>query len=145
LESLSLQLLADHTVLGRLRASNINPVVFLFIPYPGASIMTDKADPPLPVPVEQIPSIASGISAIASANAPFIYFDGAPNFGFNGGIANITIEAIRFNPVAGTTRVLADRVIVAHLRMGLDALRSLKGAIEGIELLAQPVPEGEKN
>ena len=33
--------------------------------------------------------------------------------------------------------VVADRVTVAHLRMTLDALRSLKTAIEGVERMAE--------
>jgi hypothetical protein len=74
------------------------------------------ADKPAPKPpVETIPSVAGEISAIASAHAPFIFFDGAANFGINGGIANITLEAIRHVSAGGG--VLQDRVIVAHLRM----------------------------
>lgn len=103
----------------------------------------DEKKPPLIV--EQIPSVAGGISAIASANAPFIYFDGAPNYGFNGQIANITLEVVRFTSVPGMTTPQVDRVSVAHLRMTLEAMRSLKGAIEGIEAMAQPVPESAKN
>jgi hypothetical protein len=91
-----------------------------------------------------IPSVSGEVSAIASAHAPFIYFDGAPNFGAIGGIANITLEAVRHNSVGG--KVLFDRVTVAHLRMGLGALQSLKEAIAGIELiLAKPPTEGKPN
>jgi len=32
------------------------------------------------------------ICEAASANAPIIYFDAAPNYGFNGGVAHITLE-----------------------------------------------------
>ena len=39
----------------------------------------------------------------------------------------------------------ADRVTVAHLRMSLDAVRALKAAIEGIELLAAPAAGGQRN
>ena len=31
-----------------------------------------------------------------SAPAPLIYFDIVPNFGFNVGVANLTLEAVRF-------------------------------------------------
>jgi hypothetical protein len=103
----------------------------------------DEKKPPLFV--EQIPSVAGGISAMASANAPFIYFDGVPNYGFNGQIANITLEVVRFVSVPGPITPQVDRVSVAHLRMTLDAMRSLKNAIEGIEAMAHPVPEGAKN
>ena len=106
--------------------------------------MAEETSKP-PIVVEQIPSVVGSVSAIASANAPFIYFDHAPNFGLNDGIANITLEVVRFGPAANGVGVIADRVTVAHLRMGLRALSTLKSAIEGIEQLAQPVPEGVKN
>jgi hypothetical protein len=107
--------------------------------------MADKPAPVAPVIVENIPSVAGGVSAIASAQAPFIYFDGAPNFGFNGGVANISLEAIRFMGLPGTSNVVADRITVAHLRMGVEGLLQLKAAIQGIELLAQPAADGKKN
>jgi hypothetical protein len=96
-----------------------------------------------PVATENIPSVAGAISAIASAQAPFIYFEGVPNYGFNFGIANMSLEVVRFTPT-GASGVLADRVTVAHLRMGAEALKSLKAAIEGIELLMQPAAGGDK-
>ena len=83
------------------------------------------------------------LSEIGSAAAPFIYFDGVPNFGFNAGVVSMTLEAIRQFSVDG--KIAADRVAVAHLRMSIAALASLKSAIEGIELLAQPAPEGKSN
>lgn len=99
--------------------------------------------PTRPVVTENIPSVAGGLSALASAQAPFIYFEGVPNFGFNFGIANVSLEVARFTP--GPNGVLADRVTVAHLRMAPEALRQLKAAIEGIELLLQPVADDKKN
>jgi hypothetical protein len=99
--------------------------------------MNDKPNEP-PV-IEIIPGRAGEISAIASASAPFLYFDGAPNYGFYGGIANVTLEAIRHTSSAGS--VWKDRVIVAHLRMSLEAAESLKAALEGVLLLAAK-PEG---
>jgi hypothetical protein len=106
--------------------------------------MTDETNPKPPVVVEQIPSVAGSLSALASANAPFIYFDVAPNFGFNAGIASLSLEAVRFIPNPGSQGVFTDRVTVAHLRMSLEAMRSLKAAIEGIELMASPA-QGGKN
>lgn len=85
-----------------------------------------------PAEVEVIPGVVGGVSAIASAHAPFIYFDGAANFSFAGGVASITLEAIRFTSVGKD--VLRDRVVVAHLRMSVAALKSLKHAIASIEL-----------
>ncbi|MFZ5780663.1 MAG: hypothetical protein ACOY4R_10740 [Pseudomonadota bacterium] len=92
-------------------------------------------------PVEQVPGVAGGTSALASADAPFIYFDLVPNFGLNGGVANITLQAVRFHPTE-EGGVIADRVTVAHLRMSFPAVQALKAAINGIELLAQPAPGG---
>ena len=55
--------------------------------------MPDEANRPPPAE----PAIAQGEIALplASADGPFIYFDGAPNFGFSTGIGNITLEAMR--------------------------------------------------
>ncbi|HMK88356.1 MAG TPA: hypothetical protein VK446_01800 [Methylocystis sp.] len=79
----------------------------------------------------------------ASANAPFIYFEKIPNFGFNHGIVNITLEALRYTAQEGN--VVTDRVIVAHLRTNAQGLASLKNAIEGIQLLAQKTEPGRPN
>jgi hypothetical protein len=107
--------------------------------------MTDKPSPAQPAAIETIPSVVGSISAIASAQAPFIYFEGIPNFGFNFGIANMSLEVLRFTSNAAGQNVLVDRVTVAHLRFGPNALQQLKKAIEGIELLMTPVAEGTKN
>ena len=89
--------------------------------------MTDQPPKPPVVPAE--------LTAIASANAPFIFFDVVGTVGFNSGIASITLEAVRHVAMAG--QVLQDRVAVGHLRMGPAGLQSLKSAIEGIEQLAK--------
>jgi predicted HAD superfamily phosphohydrolase YqeG len=85
--------------------------------------------------VEIIPSLSGEVSALASANAPFLFFDGAPVFGMNNGIVNMSLEAARHTLVGD--QVLTDRVVVAHLRTSLVGLQQLKKAIEGIELLAR--------
>jgi hypothetical protein len=95
-------------------------------------------------PVEAIPSVAGGVSAIGSAAAPFIYFDFPSTWGFNPGIGNITLEASRYH-VQVDGSVARDRVVVAHLRMGLDAAIQLKKALDAILLLAAPTPEGPAN
>jgi hypothetical protein len=95
--------------------------------------------------IEQVPSVQGSLSGLASAHAPFIYFDSCPNYGFNGGVANLSLEAIRFTASPTGQGVLADRVTVAHLRMSFDAVRALKAAIEGIELLAAPALGDKKN
>lgn len=105
--------------------------------------MTDKPAAADPIPTEQIPSVAGGISAIGSANAPIVFVDGVPVMGYYNGIAHMTLAAMRFLP--GPERVISDNVIVAHLRMNMPALQALKEAITKIELLAAPVDEKSKN
>ena len=91
---------------------------------------------PTPAYTETIPGQAGGISAIASAHAPFIYFEGAPNYGYNNGIVNITLEALRYLPVGD--KVMFDRVIVGHLRMSLQAATNLRGSLDAAIKLATP-------
>ncbi|MGO9390518.1 hypothetical protein [Rhodoblastus sp.] len=76
------------------------------------------------------------LSQIGSATAPFVYFEGAPTFGFDGAIGNITLEALTH--VATEDRIVSERRVVAHLRMSAKGLASLKQAIESIELMANP-------
>ncbi|OFW97576.1 MAG: hypothetical protein A3D94_05870 [Alphaproteobacteria bacterium RIFCSPHIGHO2_12_FULL_66_14] len=98
--------------------------------------MTDKIVRMRPT-AKQTPGASAGLCALASAAAPFVYFDRAPNFGFNGAVANISLEVVRFAAPSDGAEVVADRVTVAHLRMTLDAMRSLKAAIEGVERIAE--------
>jgi hypothetical protein len=94
-------------------------------------------------PVEFVPSVEGEVSAIGSGGAPFLYFDLVPTYGFNRGIAKITLEALRLHTTAGGVK--QDRVVVAHLRMGLDAAIDLRKALDGIILMAEPKPEGPAN
>ena len=100
-----------------------------------------RREAPAPVFTESVPAQYGGLSAIASASAPFIYFDTVSNFGFNAGIANATLEATRF--ISTSDNVLHDRVIVAHLRMSLAAAVALRAALDGVILAATPKPPGE--
>jgi hypothetical protein len=112
---------------------------------------TPKPTPPRPAApdpaektlVEAAPSHRGEISAMASAAAPFLYFDGAPNFGVNNGIVNVTLEAVRFSAI--NQQIVPDRVIVAHLRMGIQAATALKSALEKALLLAAPVANDKRN
>lgn len=92
---------------------------------------------------EIIPGVVGELSALASAQAPFIYFDNAPTFGLNEGIANVTLEAFRNLLIQGEVR--NDRVIVAHLRMSLPTVHRLRNALDGIILAATPKPSGESH
>jgi len=82
------------------------------------------------------------ISELGSANAPLLYFDEASAYGHVNGIIRLTLEAARLYPATPAPGVKIDRVVVAHLRMNIQAARSLKQAIEGALLLAAP-PESE--
>jgi hypothetical protein len=105
--------------------------------------MADEADKPSAI--EIIPSVRGGISAIGSAHAPFIYFENVPFYGLLNGVGQVTIEAGRlFGADANGTPIL-DRVIVAHLRGNIPAIRSLRAALDGILLMAEPKPEGPAN
>ena len=105
------------------------------------------ADDPNPKPpVEIIPSVQGGISAIGSAHAPLLYFDAASAFGVRNGVVRITLEADRIFPTGGGGEAAAvDRVVVAHLRMSAPAAMSLKAAIEGVLLIEAPGPTQTKN
>jgi hypothetical protein len=80
-----------------------------------------------------IPPLAEASSALA----PIIYFDIAPVFGFSNGIASITLETLVHSSIDGGI-IHAERRIVAHLRMNTFALESLKRAINGLHLAAEP-------
>ena len=54
-------------------------------------------------------SHTGGLYEPASAAAPFVYFDRAPNFGVNGAVAIISLEEVRFAGPAEDQAVVADR------------------------------------
>ena len=92
--------------------------------------MVDK--PKTPSTAETTPSVHSGLSEIASANAPVIFFDHVANFGSYKGIAHLTLIVTRFLP-GSDGKPVRDHAVAAHLRMTVPALASLKEAISGIE------------
>jgi len=83
------------------------------------------------------------LAEISSAMAPIIYFDAAPNFGFNNGVASLTLEAVVYVNVGDQIR--AERRVVAHLRMTPGAFANLKSAINGLELAAEPTERKPAN
>ncbi len=100
--------------------------------------MVDKPDSQ--PPVEVVPSVEGGISAIGSATAPFIYFEDAAAFGHLPGIVRVTLTAGRILPTPDQ-RVATDHIVVAHLRMNLLAAASLKDALErALAMASQPPP-----
>jgi hypothetical protein len=92
--------------------------------------------------VEQLPTRVGDTSAIGSANAPFVFFENAPVFGIRQGVGHITLTAQRAFP-SPDGDALTDHVIVAHLRMGLEAALQLRNAIDGLISLAAGKPEGQ--
>lgn len=68
------------------------------------------------------------VSESASAAAPFIYFDGSPNYGNSNGIVSVTLEAIR-HTMGNNGSVIHDRVIVANLRCSPLVARQLRDAL----------------
>jgi hypothetical protein len=111
------------------------PALRLLIPEQRNTIVSEHSLPTAPL-VEIIPSRAGEISGVASAHAPFLYFDGAPTFGCHNGIVNVTLDAVRF--MVAEQQARQDRVVVAHLRMSVPAALLLKDAIEKALLLAAP-------
>lgn len=103
------------------------------------------ADEPTKAIVEIIPSVSGEISAIASANAPFIYFESAPFYGLLNGVGKVTLEVSRQIANAPGGGVLFDRVLVGYLVGNIPAIRSLRSALDGILLMAEPTPDGPKN
>jgi len=101
--------------------------------------MADEPTVKPPVRTEIIPAISGHVSAIGSANAPFIYFENATYYGLMNGIGRITLEAERLCAGSDGT-ITTDRVFIAHLRGNILAIRSLRAALDGILLLAEPTP-----
>lgn len=95
--------------------------------------------------VETIPSVQGGISAIASADAPFLYFEGAPFYGLLNGVGQVTLDTGRIFGADANGKVIMDRVLVAHLRGNLNAIRSLRAALDGIILMSEPKPTSPSN
>jgi hypothetical protein len=104
--------------------------------------MPDEPNKPI---VENIPSIAGKISAVASANTPFIYFEDAAFYGHVNGIGKVALTTNRLIAAAPDGSVLTDKVLVAHLVGNIPAIRALRATLDGILLMAEPKPEGPTN
>lgn len=116
-----------------------------------APVVTEKplTGPALAVPevvfLECLTSANGGISAMASAHAPFVYFDAAPFFGIDDGVCEMTLVSRRMTAQTLAGPVGTDLVTVAHLRCGVEALLRLRRAIDGILVLRQPSPSEAAN
>jgi hypothetical protein len=74
-------------------------------------------------------------------HAPFVFFEGAPTFGFVNGVVNVTLAAGR-TWISPDSVVVNDYVVVAYLRGNIPAMLSLRQAIDQALLLASPVEGG---
>ena len=88
--------------------------------------MPDQTDRPAGSSARNL--LAASIELVAEA--PILYFDGAPVFGLSSGTGRITLEAIVLdtNPEG---QVRPRRVAVAHLRGSAAALGSLAALSKG--------------
>ena len=85
------------------------------------------------------PTATPKLTVTDTGMAPYIYFEGAPNFGFMHGIINITIAANRHLLRDGAP--VADAMAIAHLRCNIPAAIELRNALDAALLLAAP-PQG---
>ena len=108
-------------------------------------MMREAATIAAPQLTETIPSVPGGISGIASANAPFLYFDAAPFANHEEGVGMVTLTASRqIGMTQGGTKVANDFAVVAHLRGSLPAMARLRDIINGL-LLHAATPEDTRN
>ena len=94
--------------------------------------MVDNPDNP-----EQISSKTLTVNDIGIS--PYIFFEGAPNFGFANGIVNVTLVATRH--LIKDEVPSSDIVAVAYLRCSPIAAAELRKALDSALLLAAK-PEG---
>ena len=95
--------------------------------------MADKPDKP--AQVRKVTITDAGI-------APFLFFEGAPNFGFRSGVVNVTLVAARHIIKEGAAS--SDIVAVAYLRCTIPAAIELRNALDSALLLATKT-EGKTN
>jgi len=69
-----------------------------------------------------------------TGTAPYVYIEGAPNFGFVNGIISITLAANRHLLRDGAP--VTDAVAIAHLRCNVPAAIELRSALDAALLLA---------
>ena len=86
-----------------------------------------------------MPDAPAKLTVTDTGMAPYIYFEGAPNFGFTNGIINITLAANRHLLKDGAP--VRDVVATAHLRCNVPAALELRNALDAALLLAAQ-PQG---
>lgn len=73
--------------------------------------------------------------------APFLYFENAPAFGIVGGIVRVLLTAGRPVPMSDKS-VSGEQVVVAQLQGNIEAMLSLRKAIDDAILLGAK-PQGQ--
>jgi hypothetical protein len=101
--------------------------------------MTEKRPP---IAIEQVPGVAGENSALASANAPVIFAESAPCYGYTMGLIAVTLEAQRHHMTH--EGVLSDRVTVAHLKLTTSAAIMLRDALNSAIAIGER-PKGPPN
>jgi hypothetical protein len=86
------------------------------------------------MPENPVPTAPPRLTVTDTGIAPYIYFEGAPNFGFANGIVTVTLAANRHLLRDGAP--VADVVATAHLRCNVPAAIELRNALDGALLLA---------
>lgn len=89
----------------------------------------------IPMPVANAPRPIR-LNVEGSVAAPVLYSDHIGSVGLNDGVATITLEASRFLLVQDGERA-DDRVVIAHLRVPLNALSILETACGMIKQMAR--------
>ena len=84
---------------------------------------------------------SSGYAVKDTMHAPVLYFEGAPNFGCNNGIINVTIAVSR-HLANGKGGVDADVVAAAFLKCSIPAAVDLRAALDKALLLGAPPADG---
>lgn len=90
-----------------------------------------------------LPDPNAGIVVSDTPHAPYIYFDGSPNFGNAGGIVNLTLAAARH--LSDNQQIKSDIVAVAYLRCSIQAAIDLRNAIDQALLIGAPVGSEMQN
>jgi hypothetical protein len=89
-------------------------------------------------------TLSKNFPAADLPHAPYVYFEPAVAFGFNSGVANVSLAAERIW-IADDGECKIDRTIVAYLRANIPAMRALRDAIDKSLLLAAPSEGGKAN
>jgi hypothetical protein len=83
------------------------------------------------------PREAGVVPIVDAPHAPFVFYEGAPAFGYTNGVVNITLSANR-TIVGPNGGVINEQVVVAYLRGNLQAARNLREAIDKAILMGTP-------